>query len=392
MVDTAIDHSAFTAAAKTAALKVHIAFETDRDRIAARLSSLGPDVIYSGYQHPNFIKAWLAHAAKRPLLVDICAPGRGPVLLPMELCDSGNVHFIGSRHANGNFPIGKPRDIEALAGFDLKELAAAVRRNVPGAKIIVFERQLPSLNGIANPFVRSDSVASPNVALSFDISQEFDAVLAARNGKRKRKKFRSNSGKLEAMGTLTFAQPVDKSDIDTVLNSFFDMKAKRFAGAGIADVFSDAQTRGFFRDLFMNSADAQNTSHELQALLLDGKPIAVIGCTTHAKRYTVEFGTFDDFFFNASPGDLLFYAAVRNACERGFSIFDFGIGDEPYKRRWCDIETVQFDTVIPITKFGQVTKIWRINRARAVRVIKSNERIWSIAKTVRKWISHFRMR
>ena len=33
-------------------------------------------------------------------------------------------------------------------------------------------------------------------------------------------------------------------------------------------------------------------------------------------------------------------------------IFDFSVGDEPYKRLWCDIETRHIDVVAPLTAKG----------------------------------------
>ena len=34
------------------------------------------------------------------------------------------------------------------------------------------------------------------------------------------------------------------------------------------------------------------------------------------------------------------------AIDRGFRVFDFTIGDERYKRDWCDTEIKLYDTIV----------------------------------------------
>ena len=74
---------------------------------------------------------------------------------------------------------------------------------------------------------------------------------------------------------------------------------------------------------------------------------------------------------------------IRSACEEKAEIFDFGIGDEQYKRSWCDVETVHFDAVLPVTTKGYLGAVgakWLID---AKRFLKSNKKIFALAKAVR---------
>ncbi|MEM1376246.1 MAG: GNAT family N-acetyltransferase, partial [Pseudomonadota bacterium] len=146
-------------------------------------------------------------------------------------------------------------------------------------------------------------------------------------------------------------------------------------------------TRNVFRSVFSrHGVPDGETRHVLHALCLNEVPIAVIGCTEFHGRVTVEFGAFDDTYSHASPGDLLFFRAIEHYCAEGFDIFDFGVGDELYKRRWCDVETWHADTFIAANLRGVLIAMARDARTHAVRAVKSNDAVWAQVKRLRKMI------
>ncbi len=77
----------------------------------------------------------------------------------------------------------------------------------------------------------------------------------------------------------------------------------------------------------------------MKALEVAGTYRAVLG-KSHAKGQTfIDFiGIADDELASTSPGEFLFFEDIQDSCNTDLSIYSFGIGDEPYKRSWCDIE------------------------------------------------------
>lgn len=352
----------------------------DGDAVNALLGAIAPEAVHTSPQHPAFLRAWVSQATVRPFFVELRAAGAGPVLLPLEIDADGTARYCGGRHANGNFPVGAVADLSALVSIGTSAITAALASaNLPVAAIIL-ERQLERIGETENPLVDAQSVASPNMALSFAIDGDMDHILSTRSAKQKRKKWRSYNRKLDAMGAVTFHHPVANADTARFLDRFFALKADRFRQAGIANVFGDTETQGFFRRLFADGGP----SFELHALTVDDEIAAVIGCAALNGRLTVDFGSFDARFAHARPGEVLFHSTIAHACATGFSIFDFGIGDEPYKRAWCDIETIHHDTTIALTAAGQMRAMAQRGRSRLVRAVKSNDRLWATAKSVRK--------
>jgi len=380
MVDVTshIAESGFGSRSETLGISVNVATDTAAARAA--VAAIRPNMVFSGYQHPAFLSAWIDTEGCRPIFVTLNADGHGPVLLPLERRENGVAGYCGGRHANGSFPVGRREDILALHKAGEAAIKAAIGAAGVPANSLFLERQHGNWDGVANPFVFSSSVASPNIALSFAIDGDFDHVLQTKLGKNKRKKLRSYRRKLDSTGTGAFQHPVPPDRVSHYLDRFLALKAERFRQAGISNVFGDDRTQAFLLDLFSDGAP----DHTLHGLTLDGEIIAVIGCTSHGGRLTVEFGAFDPEHALLRPGELLFFSAIAHACETGVAIFDFGIGDEPYKRSWCDIETVHMDTTIGLTLPGKARAFAQDWRSRAVRTIKTNDRVWSAVKTARR--------
>lgn len=369
---------------------VSVSVITETDAALQKLMDVADGALYTGHQHPNFIRAWLKTGDSDPVFIVLQAKGHGEVLLPLEKAPGAIAQYIGGKHAYGNFPIGKASDIEALADIATDALADCATLQQMGINALALERQYESWQNIANPFINSHSVCSPNVALSFSLEGGFDAVVARSGGSKRRKKFRSQMRKLETVGAIHTVIPVELDDAASTLETFFAFKAERFRTVGIPDAFADDATRAAFMDMFLASMKLDEKVHELYMLKAGDEIAAIMGCTVNNGHLTVEFSTFNPKFAHSGPGEQLFYLAIEQAANRGLSIFDFGVGDERFKRSWCDVETWHKDTFIAVSARGQLTRIAKQMRSTMVRSLKSNKHLWKTAKAARRKLGDLR--
>lgn len=363
---------------------------TSRDQALKFVEDLSDDLLCSGYQCKAFLRAWLGQKNANPYFLVFAKSGHGRVLLPLEVSHNGIATYCGGTHANGNFPVGKAEDIQALMGISRSEFSESIKQLPDAPSAVFLERQHSMLEGIQNPFVFPSSSESPNVALSLSLDGGFAKVLERHHGKRKRKRQRNHMRKIEPMGKVDIVQQVARDDVRDVLDSFFAMKAERFKAQGICDVFEDQDVREMFARLFLESSSAEHPKHVLKAIKLDGKVISVIGCTIHRGRITVEFGTFDNEYAACGPGDMLFYHAIENACADGLDVFDFGVGDEFYKRSWCEIETWHRDSLVGLNAHGNIAAAYNRARGRFVRQLKANKFVWTNIKKARSRLAWLR--
>jgi CelD/BcsL family acetyltransferase involved in cellulose biosynthesis len=335
----------------------------------------------------RWASCWAAEVNPNVCVALWLTEGLAVMALPLEIVRKRGITFarhVGGSHANANFPLlwsGAERLEPATCLAGLCEALASAH----GVDVLMLERQLETMNGWTNPLVSPDASTSPNVALHLELDQSFDALLDARSGKRKRKRNRSQQRKFESAGGLAIIDPVPADQSAAVLDTYFAMKLRQLSEKGIAHVFDEAAEQAFFKALIAGVSLDDAHAFGLSVLEVGGIPRSIYGWSVHGSRKTVHFTSFaKDELTAASPGDYLNYALVERACAQGLGQYDLGVGDEPYKRSWCDIETWHRDTVIGLSTLGRLEKL-RLDALRgAKRFIKNSPPLWSAAQKLRR--------
>jgi CelD/BcsL family acetyltransferase involved in cellulose biosynthesis len=336
----------------------------------------------------SWVEHWIASTKPDPIIAILNRDGEAVMALALEVVRKGPfrvARFMSGTHANGNFALSRPSWLPQATCDEVRAVVTAIAKARPDVDMIALERLLPMLDGVANPLAALPNFAYPNVSLACDLNGGFDELLKRSSGKRKRKKYRSQVRKYEAAGGHQRIEAKTPAEVNRLLDAFFAMKAVRFKKAGIRDVFGDQGTKDFFRKLFIDSLGRADKPFLLHALEVGGTLRAVTGSSRRGKTLICEFGAIiEDELAHASPGDFLFFENIREACESGFAVYDFSVGDEPYKRLWCDIETTHVDALVPLTTRGRVLATAMRRKALMKAYIKSSPLVWKIAKTLRR--------
>ncbi len=357
--------------------------EASGEALALYARLAGDGAVFAPAQSPAWVSAWVRCTAPDALIAFTEADGRPVMGVALEVVRKGPfrvARLMGGSHANANFA-----PVRRGAAVDTVALVSAIACARPDIDLIEFDRMLPERGGIPNPLLALPSAPSPNPVLAVDLAGGFDALLARSGSGRKAKKHRAQTRKLEAAGGLGVVEADTPEEVARLLDAFLGMKAERFREAGIPDVFAPAQVRLFFRTLFTEALAPTPAPFILQGLEVGGRLRAVTGSSLLDGRMTCEFGAItDDELAHASPGDFLFYRTIEDACRRGLGVYDFGVGDEPYKRSWCDMELRLRDVAVPLGARGRVLAALLRLRKRAVEIVKGNPRLWTLAKSIRR--------
>jgi CelD/BcsL family acetyltransferase involved in cellulose biosynthesis len=344
--------------------------------------------VFSPAQSPIWIENWVRHVRPDFLVATLARGGQPVFSVALEVTRKGPLgiaSFMSGRHANGNMPP-MTAAFAASAGLaDVRALVDAIAEARPDIDLVAFDRLASAIGGTLNPLVLLPHQQSPNLSLAVGLDGGFDALLSRASGKRKRKKHRSQTRKFEAAGGFRRIQARSKAETNALLDAFFAMKAVRFRKMGIPNVFGDAEVQAFFKGIFADALDEERPSFVLHALEVGGKIRAVTGSSRSADRFICEFGAIaeDDVSF-ASPGEFLFFDNIREACEAGYAIYDFSVGDEPYKRLWCNLEIRQFDALVALTGKGRIAAAGIQFAGRAKSFVKNNRLVWKVVKAFRK--------
>ncbi|RWM20141.1 MAG: GNAT family N-acetyltransferase [Mesorhizobium sp.] len=354
----------------------------------ATYAELCRSALFAPAQSPAWILNWARYTEADTVLATLSTDGRPVFSLALDVTSSGRfrvARFMGGRHANGNFAAADPIWLTKADGATIGSMLATIARARPDIDLVALERLLPDLDGIANPLLSLPHFPSPNLSLAVDLAGGFDALLSRASGRRRRKRHRSQARKFEAVGSHRRIEARTADEANRLLDAFFEMKEFRFRKMGIANVFGEPEVRAFFRALFVEALSDDRPSFVLHGLEVAGKLRAVTGSSRSGKRLICEFGAIaDDDLAHASPGDFLFFDNIEEACERGFDVYDFSVGDEPYKRLWCDIETQHFEVLIPLTRKGRALVFVLRQSARLKAFVKNSPTIWKLTKMLRR--------
>ncbi|MCR9134922.1 MAG: GNAT family N-acetyltransferase [Alphaproteobacteria bacterium] len=345
------------------------------------------------HQTYDWCRIWIEESGCDPLIIlatfqDGDRHGETAFILPLMVVRHGPVtvaRYMSAPFNNINFGLFS----SAFAERATRELMSDIKEQLVtqklGVDVIVLDRQPKTWRGRTHPFALLSQVENQNHAFQVSLSGGFDAALAHGNAKRRRKKFRTSERRMEAMGGYQYVRAKTAEEARELLDVFFRQKSARFEFQGLPDVFAASTTKSFFHRLAAESIGKEFALIELHALrMADGSVSAVSALSRKNGHVICQFSSIESGEIEyASPGELLFYLVIQDACEHDAVFFDFGIGDEQFKRSWCDVETIHYDTIIAATAFGRLAAPMAQMIVAGKRITKSNPAMFRWAKLMR---------
>ena len=365
--------------------------------LKADWAALERDELNSLHHGYDWCRAWVK-TNEEPLAI-LCGRqgGQTVFILPLEITRHNMVRvaqFIAGRFSNLNTGLFAPAFRDALTPSDAQALAGRIAEALKDRADLVALRNIPAQwRGVPMALAALATVENQNHAFQLPLSPNFEETLQQLNAKRRRKKFRQQTRRLEAAGGYRHAIARDTAEKHALMEKFFEQKAVRFKALGLPNVFHAPETQGFFHMLLDSGSDGQNVPLELHALRLKGEHeghiAAIAGLSRKGRHVICQFGSIDESVMaDASPGELLFWHMIERACAEGAELFDFGIGDQAYKRCWCTQETVHYDALLPVTALGRLAAFAQRGVTRTKAAIKGNAQIYGLVQRLRARVSN----
>lgn len=327
------------------------------ESVVPALRQLEADDHASLHDGADWCAAWLSTHPTKPLFLEGRIDGRTAFVLPLALSSrrgSWIARFVGSDYSNINTGL-----FDRSLSIDPEALRQALTKALKGrADLLSLERMALQWRERISPFAYLPLTENQNRAFQVPLHATFEETLKQVNAKRRRKKFRLQQRRLEEAGGYEIVEPQTASERHALLDEFFRQKAERFRTQGLPDAFGAPSVKAFFHALLDTPASPDRYMLRLYGLRLatgDRPFLAVIGTSRKGDHIICQFGSIrEDLLPEASPGEFLFWHVIEAACRDGAAIFDFGIGDQAYKRSWCTIETIQYDVLLPLSLQGHL--------------------------------------
>jgi CelD/BcsL family acetyltransferase involved in cellulose biosynthesis len=360
--------------------------------LEAEWRALERDDLASLHQGYDWCAAWVAIYNNPLAIVRGSFGGRTAFILPLEIIRSNMVRtaqFIAARRSNINTGLFSAEYLEAADGGLAASQQDAVMRALQGKADLMVLQNVPfDWRHRTSPLARMPAVENQNHAFHLPFLASFDETLKQLNAKRRRKKNRQQTRLLQELGGFGYIAGGAAEEQHRLLELFFEQKAVRFREAGLPDVFQAPDAKAFLHQLLDAPRDNMSVPLEMHAVQLkgthEGHVPAVAAVSRKGDHVICQFTSIDETVVPAaSPGELLFWLMIEHFHKRDVQLFDFGIGDQLYKRSWCPAETIQYDAILPISALGHVAAFAQRGVTRTKAAIKANRKIYGFIQRLR---------
>jgi CelD/BcsL family acetyltransferase involved in cellulose biosynthesis len=340
------------------------------------------------FQTFDWLAAWQRHIGMREGTAPAIVLGRddhGDLLFIFQLAIEGRslgrcLTWLGSHLCDYNAPL-------LAAGFvdhcrsnrfvSLWQDVIALLRAEPRFRFdwIDLKKMPETIGAQRNPFLNLQVLAHPSGAYVTKLGADWDEFYAGKRSSSTRKKERRQLKQLAEYGAVRFVDVEKRTDIERTLDTLLHQKARSFARMGVENIFARRGYRAFFRDIVSNPA-MRDMTHVSRLDIGETIAAANVGLRFRDSYYLIVSSYHDGEFSRFGPGRAHLNELLRHAIGCGFRRFDFTVGDEPYKRDWCDTELRLYDYLAPVTTRGRLAVAIALAFRRAKRFIKQTPALW----------------
>jgi len=381
--------------------EIALALYSDLDAAAEVWCDFEQKADLTPFQTFGWLAAWQRHIGAprgvRPAIV----VGRGPdgtpsFILPLAVERSKGMRrltFLGSDLADYNAPLLAKEFTTAVEPGRFAGLWQAVIDLINADRSLSFDlvelAKMPERVGTqANPMLELPVSLNPSGAHRTALGESWEAYYGKRSSATRRRD-RTKFSRLAAYGEIAFIEPERAADIEVTLHCLFEQKAGSFARMGVRDPFAEAGYRDFYLDLALDP----DLGDLVQVARLD------VGEETAAATFCLRWkGACYYLLASYQAGELARFGPgaqhlrhlMQLAIERGFSHFDFTIGDEAYKRDWCEEELKLYDhcaarrwRALPVLIAARAFR-------RTKRFVKQTPALWRLYARTRAVLARFK--
>jgi CelD/BcsL family acetyltransferase involved in cellulose biosynthesis len=293
--------------------------------------------------------------------------------------------FLGRELGDYNAPLLAPGFSSTVTSDTFPALWQEVRDLLQRDKrfrhdVILLDKLPERVGSQHNPFLALNVAANPSGAYLTSLAGDWETFYTAKRSSSTRRRDRSKRKKLGENGEVRMVTPVVPEDSVGTLDVLIEQKSRAFGRMGVPDIFARPGYPEFYTDLVSRSPALVHVSR-----LQIGSTYAAtnFGLVFRGRYYHVLASYDEGPLSRFGPGAAHLHELMRYAIERGCDCFDFTIGDEPYKRDWCDTELKLYDHVAAVTPRGWLVAAPVALARRAKRAIKQSPFLWGLVTRLR---------
>jgi CelD/BcsL family acetyltransferase involved in cellulose biosynthesis len=379
---------------RAVAVPLTISVHEDLDEVARDWRIFARTADFTVFQSYEWLDAWQRHVGVlndvRPAIIVGRANDHILFILPLATRPGAfgrELVFLGTELCDYNAPLLSADFAAVIPAGQMpllwQRILAAVRaRPRLRADIVRLEKMPERVGHQANPLLSLGVTLNPSGAYATRLTGSWDEFYAAKRSASTRSRDRGKRKKLASHGAVAFVEPKDDAGIVATLDALVAQKSRSFARMGVSNIFARPGYLDFYRALFTDPA-MRGLTH-ISRLDCGDEIVAVnLGLTFRGSYYHLQASHTDGELARFGPGAAHLHDLLRSAIERGYATYDFTIGDEPYKRDWCDGAIPLYDHLAPVSPRGALLYTPMAAKMRLKRLIKQTPALWDAFRRIR---------
>ena len=310
-----------------------VAIRRDPDEVTRLVGVDRADLERSPFQRAQWLETWFGAYGRQgsgeifAASIEDATTGEPVFVLPLMVESRGGIVRISAWDggvSDYNGPVLSKNF--APGNADMRRLWDELVHALPAADLLALEKVPSAIGAIDNPLLAVDGVSLSRFtrhALPLPDDGDFEALRAKRFDPTHRRTLAKKRRKLQNKGRLEFAI-VSAEAAAEPLDRILAWRSERFSTPSRAEEMRRCED--FYRSLCRETEIAR-----VGRLTLDGRLIAGCFGTLTGATFQLLAVAHDAEFKNWSPGLLAIESSIALMCAQGVTVYDFTIGDEPYK-------------------------------------------------------------
>jgi CelD/BcsL family acetyltransferase involved in cellulose biosynthesis len=273
--------------------------------------------------------------------------------------------FLDGGVCDYNAPVVFPAASLLTSGM-IRSIWRGLLRLAPPFDVAVFEKMPGDICGAPNPLMKLGVTSYSRSGYLMTLNGTWEQYGAKRLPNRQDS--RRQRRRLAELGRVEFAIAKTKADCEEMLAAMMRQKSRRYLETRGVDGFDHPGCRHYYTE--MTKRLGPHGPLHLSALRVNREIVATHWGLVADKRFYFLMPAYEGGNWSRySPGRLLMEQLIEWCFGHGIKIFDFGIGDEPYKIKFHDQVLALHQCFLPVTVKGR----GHVIALRAVRRIKDSK-------------------
>ncbi len=286
------------------------------------------------FQKYKFIKNFVKDKEENKLFIILSLKNKILAILPFEIKKKFGfkiIQWLGTKEFDYCGPVIANLEQEGIDDIQFKKAWEKIFTKYIKVDLIFLDKQLEKINDYKNPFVKYLENIIISKIYTIKLPENYQLFLEKIENKKFLNEFKRTTSKLTKDNKVEFFE-IENNDKSIGVNEIIKQKAQILEKKEIRHILNNKMIN------FLNKLKDENDSLiKISALKINGEVIAAnLGFVFNQRFYYFMPVLFSKKFNKFSPGKVLISYLIERSIINKFKVFDFGLGDENYKKYWSN--------------------------------------------------------